>query len=64
MIYNAKTLDGLLINDIRDHLPIFTFCNYSVDRTVKIRYIYKRSINNDSINNMMRQLNTRLVQCI
>ena len=46
---HVEVKSGILINDISDHLPVFTISNYSVHRSKKTPIIYIRKNDDESI---------------
>ena len=40
---------GLLINDISDHLPTLTFCNYEIDKQKCDTFKYARNVKDDKV---------------
>ena len=57
--YCSNYFNGLLINDISDHLPVFVICNKNVDRNVTKKYVQIRSINNNNIVSLQNELSAQ-----
>ena len=52
----ADTLSGIVTNDISDHLPVFTVCNYNVQRSNLKTSITKRQLSDTNITNLHSML--------
>ena len=55
-VLNKQTSSGVLINDITDHFPVYTQCEYEVTRSNPQSYRYSRSQNSENINSFVTDL--------
>ena len=55
-VLNKKTTSVVLINDITDHFPVYTQCEYEITRSNPQSYRNSRSLKSESINYFVTDL--------
>ena len=57
-IFTEKSVTGLLISNISDHLPYFYCFNQDIQLSPKIKYVYNRKINHQTIMSLKNYLSS------